>query len=129
MMATMMSTVKAVTTWLILLVMISGGIFYFRHALSHKVQPAMVQPTEEEKALINKAHKYHGIWWSVQDETGWYFYQDGKRCEINLWKTHRTGEEVKKETRANKTRSTVFGKNFRRHVSPSNTKRLSWYKS
>ena len=127
MMATMMSTVKAVTTWLILLVMISG-IFYVCHALSHEIQPSL-QPTEEEKILINRVYKYHGVWWSVQDEVGWYFYRDGKRYEINLWKTHRTGEEVKKETRANKTRSTVFGKNFRRHVSPSNTKRLSWYKS
>jgi len=31
---------------------------------------------------VKSAHSYHGILHSIEDETGYYFYRNGKRCQL-----------------------------------------------
>lgn len=38
--------------------------------------------TPEEKAMVIKKMKYHGISSCIQDENGYYFVRNGKRCRL-----------------------------------------------
>jgi len=49
----------------------------------YKKDNSIQQPTMEEKLIINRIHKYHGIGASIEDEFGnWWFIRNGKKCFI-----------------------------------------------
>ena len=43
---------------------------------------AAAQFTPAEKRWIEQRHKYHGIYGSIRDESGHYFYREGKKCKL-----------------------------------------------
>lgn len=70
--------------WTILLILIFSMFYcHYRYFMAGRViKYENIQPTEQEKTLINTAYKYHGIWWAVEGRDGWYFYRNGKWCRI-----------------------------------------------
>jgi hypothetical protein len=34
------------------------------------------------KKQVMERMRYHGLWGCIQDETGYYFMRDGKRCKL-----------------------------------------------
>jgi len=42
----------------------------------------VIQPSGAEKRWIEKRHKYHNIWNSIEENGERYFYRDGKKCKL-----------------------------------------------
>jgi len=62
------------------IVIMVGGELYQEH---QRVMNQTVQTVpERSKAELRAAHKFHGINSSKQDEKGWYFERNGKRCPL-----------------------------------------------
>ena len=60
------------------------GIILFILSLIYGPEGIAQLPVEPGIAakIDSTAHDYHGIFWSVEDETGKYFWRDGQRCQL-----------------------------------------------